>query len=227
MKECKIWSLANFLLASLSLGVFTWSFDFSVFSGAAMVVKMEPGVVMQPAWSRVCRLYRLHVGELLSSLLLFLNKRMFNCCFLSSRILLCHSQIMPHLVRKMNYFRKFVQKEAKSFATVKYYIQICESSLLQLGWKYDVELGQLGNVSLASRNTNRTWGTWPNQCLCFSSKKRLAWRYMVKGWWDGFTNITWDPGSFCLLLFYCGVWPSLSWSQGVCSTLTSGLLHSG
>lgn len=50
---------------------------------------------------------------------------MVNWCFLSNRIVLYCSQKMPHLERKkMNYSRKFVQEEAKSFATMKHYTQI-------------------------------------------------------------------------------------------------------
>ena len=46
----------------------------------------------------------------------------------------------------MNYFRKFVQKDAKSFATRKYCICFSKSSILRLGKKGGVELGQLGSV---------------------------------------------------------------------------------
>lgn len=49
---------------------------------------------------------------------------MFSWYFISSRILLDCSQIMPNLERKLDYSRKFVQKEAKYFETMNYYTQI-------------------------------------------------------------------------------------------------------
>lgn len=74
------------------------------------------------------------------------KKDMFSWYFISSRILLDCSQIMPHLERKLDYSRKFVQKEAKYFETMNYYTQIWKYSILRIERKCGVELCQLGNV---------------------------------------------------------------------------------
>lgn len=119
-------SLVNSLLPSLPLEVllFTLSSDFCF----ALVGKTELSTAIQPGGSHFYR-----PSWLCTGFFFFLKEDMFNWCFLLSRILLYCSQIMPHLERKMNYSRQFVQNEAKSFATVKYCTQIWKYSILRTG----------------------------------------------------------------------------------------------
>ena len=130
---------------------------------------------------------------------------------------------MPHLERKMSYSRNFVQREATSFATMKYNTQMWRSSICRTGQGGAEKLHRekLSDFMEQKRNFSDLTQQWLAYASLF--KPKWVWRYAVKGWYNGFTRSSETQVPTAFPLFHLGLWNSFSRSQNVRSTSTSWL----
>lgn len=152
-------------------------------------------------------------------------------------VLLLHcSQMMPHLQRKMNYSREFVHKEAKSFATVKYYTHLWNYCLMSLGWKREGGTFSEGVYRTSGERKQPQWsgqetfslkvcgdvvksrcsGVWLS-LASYSKTSLTGWlKYLLVRFGDLRVNDQWTGKSHVhwLTMFILHSWNALSWQRG-------------